>query len=57
MWSGVMAEQAVSDQPATPRVPLLGPHFAAGAASLDSARGGRAVSGRPTGAGTADGRP
>jgi hypothetical protein len=40
MWSGVMAEHAVTDLPATPRVPLLGPHLAAGAVALVSAGSG-----------------
>lgn len=56
MWSGVMAEQAVSDQPATPRVPPLGPHLTVGAALVDSDREGHAMFGQPIGFRTSDGR-
>ncbi len=61
-----MAEQAVNDQPETPRVPPLGPHPSAGAGPrvpaagapwVDADREGRAIFGRPIGVRAPGGRP
>lgn len=60
-----MAEQAVNDQPATPRVPPLGPHLAAGpvprvrpadATWVDADREEHAIFGQPIGVRAPGGR-